>query len=112
MSFMRFKVFRPGVLLCLVMAGLIFTAAVSYANGGAMMCGRKIINAGDSKYLLITRFGEPDNKEFVGTVQRGTECLKIEEWVYICRDHAKPKMYVIRIIGTTIDSIYWLPDVQ
>ncbi len=112
MSFMRFRAFRPGFLSCLLLAGLIFTAGIAYAGSGVMMCSRKIINAGDSKYLLISRFGQPDSKEFTGTVQRGNECIKVEEWVYICHDHAKPKMYVIRIIGTTIDSIYWQPDVQ
>ena len=107
MSFMRFN-----FLLLLVLVIFISTAAVSSDRGGAMMCGRKIIHAGDSKYLLLSRFGQPENKEFIGTVQRGTSCVKIEEWLYICYDHAKPKMYVIRIIETTIDSITWLPDVQ
>ena len=84
----------------------------SYADGGAMTCGKKIIHAGDSKHLLISRFGDPENREFVGMVQRGDACVKMEEWLYICRKYAKPKMYVIRVTGTTIVSIRWLPDVQ
>jgi len=79
----------------------------SYADGGAMMCGKKIIHAGDSKH-----FGEPESREFVGMVHRGDACVKAEEWLYVCRKYAKPKMYVIRIVGTTIVSIEWLPDVQ
>ena len=91
---------------------LMSTVGTSYAEGGAMMCGRKIIHAGDSKHLLISRFGEPESREFVGMVHRGDACVKMEEWLYICRKHLKPKMYVIRIVGTTIVSIEWLPDVQ
>jgi len=48
----------------------------SYADGGAMMCGKKIIHAGDSKHLLISRFVEPESREFVGMVHRGVEKLK------------------------------------
>jgi len=84
----------------------------SFAAGGAMICGPKIIHAGDSQYLLIARFGKPESREFVGVAQIGDACVKAEEWLYVCRQYAKPKMYVIRIVGTTISSIRWLPDVQ
>ena len=77
-----------------------------------MMCDTKIIHAGDSKHLLNSRFGEPESREVVGMIHRGDACVKEEEWLYICRQYAKPKMYVIRIIGTTIVSIKWLPDIQ
>lgn len=81
------------------------------AADGAMICGKKIIHAGDSMHLLISRFGQPENREFVGMVRSGDACVKAEEWLYICREHAQAKMYVIRIVGTTIVSIKWLPDV-
>lgn len=84
----------------------------AYADGGAMICGNKIIHAGDSKHLLLSRFGEPESREFVGMIQMGDACVKAEEWLYVCRKYVKPKMYVIRIVGTTIVSIKWLPDVQ
>ena len=77
-----------------------------------MMCGKKIIHAGDSKHLLISRFDEPESRNFVGMVHRGDAYVKAEEWLNICRKYAKPKMYVIKIIGAMIVSIKWLPDVQ
>jgi len=40
--------------------GKLSLVGTAYADGGAMMCGMKIIHAGDSKHLLISRFGEPD----------------------------------------------------
>lgn len=103
-------VFCTGALL--LIAPSFSIVANAHADGGAMTCGKKIIHAGDSKHLLISRFGAPESREFVGMVQRGNACVKAEEWLYVCRKNAKPKMYVIRVIGTTIVSIKWLPDVQ
>lgn len=115
MLFTRFSLkqrYRAALKLILIPVIIIFMAGILYANGGAMVCGRKIIHAGDSKHLLIARFGQPESKELVGVVHRGVACVKAEEWLYICRKHAKPKMYVIKIVGTTIVSIEWLPDIQ
>ncbi len=90
---------------------IIIFATSSRAASGAMICGKRIIHDGDSIHLLIARFGQPETREFVGMVQRGDACVKAEEWLYICREHTQPKIYVIRVIGTTITAIRWLPDV-
>ena len=75
------------------------------AADGSMICGKNIISVGDSKYLLISRFGQPDSSEVVSIIHHGDSCIKEEEWVYICRRHIQPKMYIIRIVDSKIVSI-------
>ena len=77
-------------------------AGVSYAGDGIMKQGGRIIRVGDSKYDLLSQFGQPTYQDTIGNLRTlGVGDVIITKYVY----DIKMWRYEITVIGSTVRGI-------
>ena len=88
--------------LLIAVAMILIMATTVYARGHVMKQGARIIRVGDSKYDLLSQFGQPTYHDVVGNLKTmGVGDVTITRYVY----DIKMWRYEITVIGSTVRGI-------